>query len=278
MYSASAMGAYLPPGDPTLTPRWLLMMAGGLFIGGLWLVYLAGRSTFTADEKQLCRRAGRQAGRRLRARLPGCRYLGGARAARCSQGWTGESIRSITSPRLPDMAGWRWLSSLCSERRLPASQNSRANWLGWAGATLALLIEITLVIFRDGGARPYPAEQGLRRVGSHRGDQLGRRRPVPGAVRGRTGRGRVADLRGGTRAKADGRSGCYELAYCSRRHRQSSPVTEEARRNQARAAHFSLRREPPGFAIRLHSAIPSIATWRRRKRWPRARPPSTKSR
>ena len=51
MYSASAMGAYLPTGDPTLTPRWLLMMAGGLFIGGLWLVYLAGRSTFTADEK-----------------------------------------------------------------------------------------------------------------------------------------------------------------------------------------------------------------------------------
>jgi hypothetical protein len=52
MYSASSMGAYLPTGDPTLTPRWLLMMAGGLFIGGLWLVYLSGRSTFTADEKQ----------------------------------------------------------------------------------------------------------------------------------------------------------------------------------------------------------------------------------
>ena len=52
MYSASAMGAYLPTGDPTLTPRWLLMMAGGLFIGGLWLVYLAGRSTFTAEEKR----------------------------------------------------------------------------------------------------------------------------------------------------------------------------------------------------------------------------------
>ena len=42
MYSASAAGAYLPTGDPTLTPRWLLMMAGGLFIGGLWLVYLGG--------------------------------------------------------------------------------------------------------------------------------------------------------------------------------------------------------------------------------------------
>ena len=52
MYSASAMGAYLPTGDPTLTPRWLLMMAGGIFIAGLWMVYLAGRKTFTACEGQ----------------------------------------------------------------------------------------------------------------------------------------------------------------------------------------------------------------------------------
>ena len=51
MYSASGAGAYLPPHDPTLEPRWLLMMAGGFFIGGLWLVYLSGRSTFTAAEK-----------------------------------------------------------------------------------------------------------------------------------------------------------------------------------------------------------------------------------
>jgi hypothetical protein len=52
MYSASAAGRFLPTGDPTLTPRWLLMLAGGLFIGGLWMVYLAGRSTFSADEKK----------------------------------------------------------------------------------------------------------------------------------------------------------------------------------------------------------------------------------
>ena len=52
MYSASSAGRFLPTGDPTLEPRWLLMMAGGLFIGGLWMVYLAARSTFTAEEKR----------------------------------------------------------------------------------------------------------------------------------------------------------------------------------------------------------------------------------
>src|ERR1700758_1193479 len=33
MYAASGAGAYLPTGDPTQFPRWLLMMVGGLFIG-----------------------------------------------------------------------------------------------------------------------------------------------------------------------------------------------------------------------------------------------------
>src|SRR5579863_2292503 len=48
MYSSSAAGVYLPTGDPTLTPRWLLMMAGGLFIGGLWAVFCSGGATFLA--------------------------------------------------------------------------------------------------------------------------------------------------------------------------------------------------------------------------------------
>ncbi len=42
MYSASAAGKFLPTGDPTFEPRWLLMMAGGLFVGGLWMIYLVG--------------------------------------------------------------------------------------------------------------------------------------------------------------------------------------------------------------------------------------------
>ena len=45
MYAGSAMGSYLPTGDPTTGARWLMMMAGGLFLGGLWLLYLSARST-----------------------------------------------------------------------------------------------------------------------------------------------------------------------------------------------------------------------------------------
>ncbi len=52
MYSASATGSISAHRRPDAEPRWLLMLAGGFFIGGLWMVYLAARSTFTADEKQ----------------------------------------------------------------------------------------------------------------------------------------------------------------------------------------------------------------------------------
>jgi len=43
MYSASASGTHLPPPDPTLMARWLFMMTGGLWVAGLWMIWLAGR-------------------------------------------------------------------------------------------------------------------------------------------------------------------------------------------------------------------------------------------
>lgn len=45
MYSSSALGAYMPPYDPTLLPRWLLMLSGGFAVTGLWMVWIAGRKS-----------------------------------------------------------------------------------------------------------------------------------------------------------------------------------------------------------------------------------------
>lgn len=41
MYAASPYGTHLPPADPTLLPRWLFMLTGGLVAGGLWMVWLS---------------------------------------------------------------------------------------------------------------------------------------------------------------------------------------------------------------------------------------------
>jgi len=152
MYSASAMGAYLPTGDPTLEPRWLLMMAGGLFIGGLWLLYLAGRSTFTADEKRFVAGLGGKVAAGF-----GLVYLAaGLWAIRVQPevvkaglvGHTGYSFY-----RFAGYAGYGWLALVAMAVLLGAYAGFgklAATWIGWAGVLLALLIEIAFTVCRDG--------------------------------------------------------------------------------------------------------------------------------
>jgi hypothetical protein len=138
----------LPTGDPTLTPRWLLMMAGGLFIGGLWLVYLAGRTTFTADEKRFV--AG--LGGKLAAAF-GLLYLtAGIWAARMQPDAVKDGLATHPLYHFASFAGYGWLTLVVVAVLAAAFVGFGkvgANWLGWVAAALALLIELTLVIYRD---------------------------------------------------------------------------------------------------------------------------------
>lgn len=149
MYSASAAGIYLPPADPTLTPRWLTMMAGGLFIGGLWMVYLAGRSTFTACEKRFVSGVGGKV-----AALFGVFYLAaGIWAAGVQPDVVKAGLQSHPLYKFAGFAGYGWLALVAVAVLLAAYAGIgrvSAGWLGWAGAVLALLVEITLVVYRDG--------------------------------------------------------------------------------------------------------------------------------
>lgn len=148
MYAASALGAYLPTGDPTLEPRWLMMLAGGLFIGSLWLVYLAGRSTFTADEKRFAAGFGGKL-----ASVSGLLYLAaGIWAARVLP----EAVKAglVAHPLYHwfAYAGYGWLALVVVALLAAAFAGFgriAANWLGWIVALLALLVELTLVIYRD---------------------------------------------------------------------------------------------------------------------------------
>jgi hypothetical protein len=148
MYSASAMGAFLPKGDPTLEPRWLMMMAGGLFIGGLWLVYLAGRSTFTAEEKQFAVGFGGKL-----AALFGLVYLvAGVWAARVQPAVVKEALSTDSLYHWFAYAGYGWLALVAIAVLMAGFAGlarTTATWIGWAAALLALLVELTLVIYRD---------------------------------------------------------------------------------------------------------------------------------
>jgi hypothetical protein len=148
MYSASAAGVYLPTGDPTLTPRWLLMLAGGLFIGGLWLVYLAGRSTFTAEEKKFLAGIGGKV-----AAFFGVVYLGaGIWASSVQPDVVKVGLATHPLYHFAAFAGYGWLALVGVAVLLAAVAGFgklAAGWLGWAGALVALLVEILFTVYRD---------------------------------------------------------------------------------------------------------------------------------
>ena len=149
MYSASGAGIYLPTGDPTLTPRWLLMMVGGLFIGGLWMVYLAGRSTFTAEEKRFV--AG--VGGKIAAFFGIFYFAAGIWAASLQPEAVKAGLAHHALYRFAGYAGYGWLGLVLLAIVLAAVAGFGkvgAGWLGWAGALAAVLVEITLVVYRDG--------------------------------------------------------------------------------------------------------------------------------
>ena len=152
MYSASSAGAYLPTGDPTLTPRWLLMMAGGMFVGGLWMVYLAGRSTFTAEEKKVMVGIGGKV-----AAVSGIVYLvaglwaAGVQPQVVKAGLAGGSAYPLY--KLAGFAGYGWLALVVVAVLLGGIAGFgkiTAGWLGWSGAVVVLLTEIMFTVYRDG--------------------------------------------------------------------------------------------------------------------------------
>jgi hypothetical protein len=149
MYSASGAGIYLPTGDPTLTPRWLMMMAGGLFIGGLWMIYLAGRTTFTAEEKKFMAGLGGKV-----AALFGVIYLAaGLWAAAVQPQAVKAGLATHALYRFAGFAGYGWLALVVVAILIAAIAGFgkvAANWLAWTGALVALLIEITFTVYRDG--------------------------------------------------------------------------------------------------------------------------------
>jgi hypothetical protein len=151
MYAASGAGAYLPTGDPTLTPRWLLMLAGGFFIGGLWLIYLAGRSTFTADEKRFISGIGGKV-----AVVFGIVYMAAGLWANAVQP-DAVRIGLATHPlyKFFGFAGYGWLALVAVAILLAAYAGfakisaALSGVLAWAAVLVAVLTEIMFTVYRD---------------------------------------------------------------------------------------------------------------------------------
>jgi hypothetical protein len=148
MYSASGAGVYLPTGDPTTTPRFVLMLCGGVFVAGLWMLYLAGRSTFTAEEKSFLAGFGGKV-----AALFGLLYLAAGLWANSVQPAAVKSgIASHPLYHLFGYAAYGWLALVTVGVLIAVIAGFgklAAGWLGWTAVLLTVLFEICFTVYRD---------------------------------------------------------------------------------------------------------------------------------
>lgn len=148
MYQSSAAGIFLPAGDPTLTPRWLLMMAGGLAMGGLWMLYLASRSTFAEEEKKFLAGMGGAV-----AAVFGVVYvLAGLWALNVQPDAVRTGLATHPLYHLFAYAQWGWLfavSLLVLMGLRAAVKRSVGAACPWVAMAVALILELSFTIFRD---------------------------------------------------------------------------------------------------------------------------------
>ena len=148
MYSASAAGIYLPTDDPTTTPRWLLMLAGGFLIAGLWMIYLAGRTTFTPGEKRFLAATGGKV-----AVLAGIVYcLCGLWAHAVQPDAVKASLHTHPLYHWFGYAAYGWFACIALALVVAAISGfgkRAAGWLSWAATLIAVLLEITFTVYRD---------------------------------------------------------------------------------------------------------------------------------
>jgi hypothetical protein len=146
MYTASPLGAHLPPYEVTLLPRWLFMMAGGLVFAGLWMLWLATRHSLEASvQKYLSTRGGRL----ILVMVP----------VQIGLGWwvftsQPDPVRlGLTQNPLYSMFGYAWLGSISFIfiLGLVAGLSKKAVLArSWLAMGLGFLASLGMTVVRDG--------------------------------------------------------------------------------------------------------------------------------
>jgi hypothetical protein len=146
MYTASGVGSHLPPHDPTVMPRWLFMLVGGLTAAGLWMIWLAGRKTIEQPVRvYLATIGGRLAlgAVVIQILLAGLVYR--AQSAAIQAGLGGNPVYAA--------AGYAWLGGAAAVLLLAAwSAFKRPTGAGpgWAALAIGLVTMLAMALYRDG--------------------------------------------------------------------------------------------------------------------------------
>jgi hypothetical protein len=146
MYQSSASGTNLPAGDPTIFPRWLFMMAGGLLFAGLWLIWLAGNAPAEQTERRQLARTGGM----LAVPMAIVQVLAGLLVVATQPA---SIIAMMNGNWVYPLAREVWLGALalCFVAGAIAIFVRRASVLAaWAAALVALLASLSMTLYRDG--------------------------------------------------------------------------------------------------------------------------------
>ena len=146
MYAHSPRGLQDVHGDPTLTPRWLFVMAGGPVFGGLWALVLSNMSHITEGVKRHLRRSGGA----LTAIGAGAQIVCALLVATRQP----DVVRQgLASHALYNIAGLLFLATIVVTVALAALQGAKAMSsvpLAAAGLLTGFLSVAASVIYRDG--------------------------------------------------------------------------------------------------------------------------------
>ena len=146
MYSNSSLGAHLPPNDPTTIPRFLFMLSSGFVVGGLWMIYLAGRKSFSpGDGKFLAAVGGRISTVAIILQAAAALAVYRSQPAVVQAGLNSHALYKIAG------LGWLLLTTVTLLFTLFAAFKGPAgNLSAWVGVLLAFLPIALMTLYRDG--------------------------------------------------------------------------------------------------------------------------------
>ncbi|HTQ09232.1 MAG TPA: hypothetical protein VMI31_04100 [Fimbriimonadaceae bacterium] len=145
MYAHTATGLQVPPHDPSMQPRWLFMMAGGLIVGGLWTAIHSNLRDLDVQVKMLLKRFG--SGLALAGVIV---EMGVGGLVHATQP---DSVQQGLGTSYYEGTAGLWalgalLVLLIAGYQFASSKPSAA--VAWAGATAAFLSIAGAVLYRDG--------------------------------------------------------------------------------------------------------------------------------
>jgi hypothetical protein len=146
MYAVSPGGAHLPSGDPTLPARLSFMLCGGVTMGGLWMIWLSGRSGYAVNERRFFANWGGRVAAVAAVIQVALAYRVVMVQPVAVQG-------ALRHSELHQGALYAWLASaalamlvalFCAFRRSPSTAVS------WMAPVIALLLSGSMTLYRDG--------------------------------------------------------------------------------------------------------------------------------